>query len=235
MGASIWEEGVDTGRTNADQQNDNDLAAETIQQSDGIRPRYRHVTVNIAESELAYLHRQSKKLRLASPQDVYEFRHVEHHWGKRIVHFITLLCSFSMFLYCFLVSYLPEKVDIPGLGSVTNATPIDKLSVIAIMLIVFFACRHLFSRRCIAPSKTYRLAMLANSFNRAILNIVYLQILYYALIGILFFGALVGETDLAKQVRAKADYTDTLEAIGILILMFVIYRAFRFCFKEQSV
>lgn len=182
--------------------------------------------------ELGFMERERNKLRLFDPQNVYFFRHVKPSFFQSCLHFLSLVVSFVC-LFCAWYFSRPDEVNIPGVGLVSDTTLMDDLYKYAFLLIVVSGVVALNKRLKQTPLRLYLLAMLANSFNRAVLNLFKLLVLSLAGFSIFVLASAMS----LEQSIAFVDNgvsADVLLAVSYFFDLLIVGFAFRFCHKELA-
>ncbi|SQD76693.1 hypothetical protein [Moritella yayanosii] len=184
--------------------------------------------------ESEFLNRHRKKTRLCDPKGVYEFRHIEPRWYQSFLQLITMLMSLSSMVGLYYVGYQESKESLVGIGEVSTLTWIDAIQVISIIAIIFMAIKNLGKQLKVHPQKSYRLAILANSFNLMWLNnfrlLLALALLFFAMIGMQEQS--YESFDLEFLVEGAA--ADLFDAILSFFIVIICLRSFRFCGKELA-
>jgi len=184
--------------------------------------------------EIEFLNRHRNKIRLCDPKGVYEFRHIQQTWFQSLVQLVTMLMSLTCLVGLYYLVFQESKDIVVGVGEVSNLTWIDVLEVVIIAGIVFMGIKGLSKQAKQHPQKRYRIAMLANSFNRMWFNFFRLQLV----ILILLIAANV--IKYPEVAFINFDYfeegaiADLASAISTLIVILICFRAFRFCGKELT-
>ena len=184
--------------------------------------------------EIEFLNRHRGKLRLCDPKGVYEFRHIQQTWLQSLLQLVTMLISLTCMAGLYYLAYQGSKEIMLGVGEVSNLTWIDAFEVIMIVGIIFMAIKRLGERAKLHPQKRYRLTMLANAFNRMWLNNFRLMLIVF----LLFIVAnLIKDPTLQSinlELFEEGAIADLANAICSLIVIFICFRAFRFCGKELT-
>lgn len=114
---------------------------------------------------------------------------------------------------------------------VTESTLFDYLALFFIAVIIIRGMYYLLKQSGGAGIKRYRLAILANSMNCAVLNFFKLLVLSFFITSIYMVGAERSIEDVLSNFLNGVD-ADVGNAIIHVISIFVVYHAFRFCHKE---
>ncbi|NQZ09709.1 MAG: hypothetical protein HRT35_21370 [Algicola sp.] len=175
--------------------------------------------------EMDFIDRQSKKLRLFDPQNVYCFKNAKPSLFQSFVHFVTMLVSFTCLVYLWRHFHLAKAIEVVGAGTVSSSTVMNDLFKFAFILVIFYAIVVLSKLVEHMATDRYRLAMLANSFNRTALDLFTLLILLW--ICKKLFGGV-------PAVFANGVYADIGDLFIYAVEIVIIYRGFRFCHKEVA-
>jgi len=185
-------------------------------------------------SEIEFLNRHRGKLRLCDPKGVYEFRHIQQTWLQSSLQLVTMLVSIACMVSLYYLYYQGSKEIMAGIGEVSNLIWVDAFEMFMIVGIIVMTIKRLGKQAKQHPQKRYRLAMLANSFNRMWFN--YFRLLLVVLI-LLIAANIIKYPEVALinfDYFEEGAVADLANAIFTLIVIFICFRAFRFCGKELT-
>lgn len=221
---------VTTWSENNDDPNDQPLQHETDNVNNSGSTINETLVSALNVRELDFLERERNKLRLFDPQSVYRFRHIKLGILQSCVHFLSLVVSIIC-LICVWYYSQSDEVNIPGVGLVSNTTLMDDLYKYSLLLIVVSGIVALNKQLKQTPLRLYLLAMLANSINRAVLNLFKLLVL--SLAGFSIF-VLASEISLSEAIAFLDNgvSADVLLAVSYFLDLLIVGFAFRFCHKE---
>lgn len=184
--------------------------------------------------EIEFLNRHRNKTRLCDPKGVYEFRHIQQTWAQSLLQLITMLISLVCMLGLSYWAYQESKEVIVGVGEVSSLTWINVFEVVMTVGIIFIAIKKLGKQAKQHPQNRYRLAMMANAFNRMLFNNLRLMLIVF--IPLIIITMIVDPTlqsiDLERFEEGAA--ADLIDAMYSLVSIVICFRAFRFCGKELT-
>lgn len=184
--------------------------------------------------ESKFLEKQRHKTRVFDPKGVYEFRHIKLTLFQSLLQLITMLISVSCMVGMYYLVYLNSKVEITGVGEISDITWVYVFEVLAIIVIIYMAIKDLLKRHQRNPKKGYLLAMTANSFNRMFFNnIIFFLVIFLAFaISVAIQDPTFQTLDVESMGEgAMADFFDAICSLFFIIICFV---SFRFCRKELA-
>jgi hypothetical protein len=184
----------------------------------------------IIDREVEFIEGQRNKLRLFDPKGVYFYRHITISYLQSFFHIISLLVSCYLIYLVYLEGSALSREFVKGIGWVSNVTLMATMADIVILVVLFIQLRGLFKHQGLAAVRRYKLAMLSNSINSVVINHLKLLVLFLILIMLYFFslGSLV-QADSALEKLSNGVISDVLEILLLIISIFIIVRAFRFC------
>ncbi len=184
--------------------------------------------------ELLKLHKLRKKIRIIDPASVYEYRHIKISIWSSIAQLLTLLVSVSILIsFCVMNEFFAYSM-VEGVGQVSNLTILDKLYNYLPLFLIFISCLSLRKKLKNADLPRYWLAMIANSFNRAVFNNI--KLICFPLLVI--FGSVItlSHYNLDFYSATVSLFNGVAYDIVVVILavtsIIIYYRAFRFCFRR---
>ena len=120
-----------------------------------------------------------------------------------------------------------------GAGTVSNSTVMNDLFKLAFILVIFYAIVVLSKLVEYMATDRYRLAMLANSFNRTALDLVKLSLVLWLCESLYFaiFKKLFGSEPVVFYNGVLADIGGLFVYVVEIV---IIYRGFQFCHKEVA-
>ena len=184
--------------------------------------------------EIEFLNRHRRKIRLYDPKGVYEFRHIQQTWFQSLLQVVTMLISLACIFGLYYWGYQSSKEIIVGVGEVSNLTWVNVFEVVMTVGIIFIAIKKLGKQAKQHPQKRYRVAMIANAFNRMLFNNLRLMLIVFIPLTIV---AMIADPTLESinfERFEEGATADLLGAVYTLFIVFICFRAFRFCGKELT-
>jgi hypothetical protein len=185
--------------------------------------------------EVEFIEGQRSKLRLFDPKGVYFYRHVTISYFQSAFHIISLLVSCYLIYLLFAEGSALSREFVKGIGWVSNVTLMATMADIVVLVVLFIQLRGLFKHQGLAAVRRYKLAMLSNSINSVVINHLKLIVLFLILMMLYSFslGSLV-QADSAFEKLSNGVISDVFEVLLLIISIFIIVRAFRFCNRRLS-
>lgn len=189
----------------------------------------------ITSSELEYLKRKAKKLKLFEPAEVYEFKHIEINYLHSFWHALTFICSILLFYGLAILMVLDTKVTISGVGEVSDLTVLDILGLAITTIYPLIKIKQTLTAHVTKFNKRYQLALCANAFNRVNLNYLKLLIFISALnLHILFTQDESMELGIAIEQLFNGVLYDTLSVLWWLLSIIIVVKAFKYNGKGKE-
>lgn len=184
----------------------------------------------LIDREVEFIEAQRRKLRLFDPKGVYFYRHNTVSYFQSAFHLISLLVSCYLIYLLLVETSSLNKEFVEGIGWVSNTTLIGNFADFVVLVVLFIQLRSLYKHQGLIALKRYKLAMLANSINSVVINHLKLITLLLILMMLYFLslGSLV-QADAAFEKLSNGVIADVLEILLLIISIFIIVRAFRFC------
>jgi len=202
-----------------------------VNESAAAAPVEGKLEVTLLECELQSLIEQRHQIRLFDPQGVYFYRHIQCGWFASFLHFSTLLFSIALLFFLFVLWYgARTQIEVSGVGFVTNIMIVDVFELFFVGLIISTALYSLKGELRYSSIKRYRLAMLANAFNRVLYNYCKFTVYFAALILLII---IVNKGDGLFVFNALKDgvSSDFRSAVVSVFNIVIFYRSFSFCHK----
>jgi hypothetical protein len=200
-----------------------------------IQSKEDELAASALKREVKKMEKQRYKIRLCDPQGIYFYRHVPYGWLSRLLHVLSLLTSVALLSFLNVWGYiLSAKVDIVGVGTVSDITITNVFECFLIILVLAIALKKLRLQRLNVSIKGYGIAMLANAFNRVILN--YCKVVIYicaVLLVVIVFNK--NDASFVFDTLANGILADAFNVILAGVNVFIFYRAFLYCYKDLSV
>ncbi|WP_017221306.1 hypothetical protein [Moritella dasanensis] len=192
------------------------------------------ITPEFIPREIDFLNRHRQKIRLFDPKGVYEFRHIQQTWLHSLLQVVTMLISLACMVGIYYWGYQSSKEIIVGVGEVSDLTWVNVFEVVMSVGIIFVAIRKLGKQAKQHPQKRYRIAMIANAFNRMLFNNLRLMLIVF--VPLIIVAMIVDPTlqSINFERFEEGATADLLGAVYTLFIVFICFRAFRFCGKELA-
>jgi len=136
--------------------------------------------LNLSDSESKFILKARKKLRLRDPEGVYKFKGNAIPYYQSFIHLISLLFSVNLIVFLFAAFVSSELEHLDGVGNTSDITVVDKIFLITLVALTVFKLKKLVSVKVTNYSVRYKLAMVANAFNRIAINLVKFAIYFFA-------------------------------------------------------
>jgi len=197
------------------------------------KPAEQEVTpkLTLNEHESSYLIKQRNSFWVANPKMLFTFGATPksniYIFGQATLLLISLSIFFAINIYA-IFSYEEAVV---GVGEISGQTWVDRLTIIAILFIIFRANKHLKNNVNKNPIKGYRLTLFSNSLIRALVNQIQLALLIFIVPAI--YGLMVYEE--TSQVFSEifdGSIADNLNILYSFTSVVIFYIAFSYCKKE---
>lgn len=184
--------------------------------------------------EIDFLNRHRRKIRLCDPKGVYEFRHIQQTWFQSLLQVVTMLISLACMVGIYYWGYQESKEMMVGVGEVSNLTWINVIEVVMTVGIIFIAIRKLGKQAKQHPQKRYRIAMIANAFNRMLFNNLRLMLIVFVPLIIVVMTVDPALQSINFERFEEGVAADLIDAMYSLVSIFICFRSFRFCGKELT-
>lgn len=189
--------------------------------------------LRLEADEVTFIMERRNKLRLFNPKAVYFYRHVSLPKWHCICHGLSVIFHVLFMIGFFLWWWLSSYVAVIGVGRVFNVTLLEILAVVVTIIYLYRACEHLLGLNGLQATKTYKLAMLANGFNAALLTYitVNLILLGIAMIWLILLGApFVRELFTIENEK----YLDFAVIYNLCLLLWIVNINFQWFYKDTQ-
>lgn len=186
--------------------------------------------VYISDSELALIKSARKRLYVANPKQLYAFRHTPISLFSTFIYFCLFVCSVAALLYLE-IAFETEYVE--GVGEVSATTPFYHLYLLSLACLLFYKVKQLLAEVRKHNVIRYGLAMLANSFMFAFINMIKFLLSMLALV--LLWAFLFERSFEVVFVQVlEGPNADEIEALTHIVTLIIYGYSFRFCSKRYE-
>jgi len=193
---------------------------------------HRHV-FNLSDSEADLITKSRRKLRLFDPEGVYLFRTSKISYFHSFLHITSLVMSILLLFFYFFFYFTLRKENVPGLGEITDAALLEQLFMFGIVVLSLIKLKQIVTVKVTNFDIRYKLALVANSVNRILIDIFRFSMFLLAVETIFILVNYPEEKVVdAFYFLENGVFADTITFLSWVFTLLIFVRAYKRIGKE---